>query len=409
MNSEQHLRSACRFLANTSWRNLSDNLPPHEHSQPVDLLANWFDRLSCASLAQKANELIAAPEFVQPAEDVHPESLAPQSHKFRDTLVQTISRQAMACEWEVLLNQYQYPQGAELAMRSLDLVEKLEALHSVFRTHSDLIAVNRFAAKRPVAVAQDTRVMLELALDIHAITEGAFDITAGSLSQAWGFSRRAGRMPTESEINQARQLVGSQFIAIDATTSQVSLSRAGVSINPGGIGKGYALDRAGGRLISSGLLDFMMHGGLSSVVAHGDRQHNETGGGWLVALKHPWRWEEPLGTIRLRNQALATSGSGKQFFHFQGQRYSHIIDPRTGWPAQGMMSTTVICLSAAVADALATAMFVMGPDKAKIFCEQNPSVAAVLVYADPKSGSTKIQTHNLSTDDWSTAIDGQAI
>ena len=306
----------------------------------------------------------------------------------------------MACEWEVLLNQHQYPQGAEEAMRALDLVEQLEALHTVFRTHSDLIAINRFAATRPVAVAHDTLVMLELARDVHALTEGAFDITAGSLSQVWGFSRRSGCMPTEGEIAKARQLVGTEFIVLDESQRQVALTKPGVTLNPGGIGKGYALDRAAGRLVANGVLDFMMHGGLSSVVAQGDRQHSETGGGWLVALKHPWRWEEQIGTLRLNNQALATSGSGKQFFHFQGQRYSHIIDPRSGWPAQGMMSTTVICPSAAVADALATALFVMGADKSRAFCQQHPTVAAVLVFSDPRSGATLTEAHNLTENQW---------
>ena len=306
----------------------------------------------------------------------------------------------MACEWEVLLNQHQYPQGAEEAMRALDLVEQLEALHTVFRTHSDLIAINRFAATRPVAVAHDTLVMLELARDVHALTEGAFDITAGSLSQVWGFSRRSGCMPTEGEIAKARQLVGTEFIVLDESQRQVALTKPGVTLNPGGIGKGYALDRAAGRLVANGVLDFMMHGGLSSVVAQGDRQHSETGGGWLVALKHPWRWEEQIGTLRINNQALATSGSGKQFFHFQGQRYSHIIDPRSGWPAQGMMSTTVICTSAAVADALATALFVMGADKSREFCQQHRSIAAVLVFSDPKSGATVTEAHNLTENQW---------
>ncbi len=389
MSSALLHRSASRSPANTPWRKLSEQQPPSE----VDPLNAWFERLSCSSLARVSRELLSAPEDVASPRV----SLAPM----RDTLVQTISRQAMACEWEVLLNQYQYPQGAELAMRSLDLVEAFETLHSVFRAHSDLIAINRFAATRPVAVAPDTIAMLELARDIHSLTEGAFDITAGSLSQAWGFSRRSGRMPTEAEIAKARQVVGAQFVTIDAQQRQVELTQAGVTLNPGGIGKGYALDRAGGKLVSSGILDFMMHGGLSSVVAHGDRHHHETGGGWLVALKHPWRWEESLGTIRLRNQALATSGSGKQFFHFQGQRYSHIIDPRTGWPAQGMMSTTVICPSAAVADALATALFVMGPENSRIFCEQHPTIAAILIYTDTKSGSTKLETHNLPSSDWS--------
>jgi FAD:protein FMN transferase len=362
-----------------------------EGSVPKDRLNEWLESLSCASLARAATELVAAPESPQPE---------PVSKSIRDTLLLTISRQAMACEWEVLLNQHQYPLGAEEAMRALDLIEKLESLHSVFRTHSDLIAINRFAAVRPVAVAQDTLAMLKLARDIHALTGGAFDITAGSLSQAWGFSRRQGRMPNESEIAKARQVVGTELIVLDESQRQVTLAKPGVTLNPGGIGKGYALDRAAGRLASNGILDFMMHGGLSSVVAQGDRQHSETGGGWLVALKHPWRWEEQIGTIRLSNQALATSGSGKQFFHYQGQRYSHIIDPRSGWPAQGMMSTTVICPSAAVADALATALFVMGPEKSRDFCQQHPSIAAILVFNDSKSGSTVTESHNLTESQW---------
>ena len=378
------------MVINENCRNLSDVSQPN--SELNDSLNDWFELLSCASLARAAAELVSAPEATPP------EPTLVQSN--RDTLLITISRQAMACEWEVLLNQHQYPLGAEEAMRALDLIEQLETLHTVFRTHSDLIAINRFAATRPVAVAHDTLVMLKLARDIHALTEGAFDITAGSLSQTWGFSRRQGRMPTEGEIAKAQQVVGTEFILLDESQSLVALTKPGVTLNPGGIGKGYALDRAAGRLVSSGVFDFMMHGGLSSVVAHGDRRHSETGGGWLVALKHPWRWEQQIGTIRLNNQALATSGSGKQFFHYQGQRYSHIIDPRSGWPAQGMMSTTVICPSAAVADALATALFVMGPDKSRDFCQEHPSVAAVLVFNDPKSGSTVTESHNLSEDQW---------
>lgn len=315
----------------------------------------------------------------------------------------SVSRAAMACEFEVLQNQFQFSQGAEKALAALDLIEQLENKFSVYKAHSDLSQLNRFGALRPVTVAVDTLALLQLAQDIHALTEGAFDITAGSLSEAWGFARRKGAVPTAAEIQQALDAVGSQYLSIDCSARQVTMTRAGVKTNPGGIGKGYALDRAARQLAEAGISDFMMHGGLSSVIARGNRQHPESGGGWIVSLCHPWRHEERLGTIRLRDAALATSGSGKQFFHFGGQRYSHIIDPRSGWPSQGVLSVTVICPSGAVADALATGLFVLGEERTSAFCRQYPSVCAIVVGLD-ESGRTSVVAHNASEDLWCPAV-----
>ncbi len=306
----------------------------------------------------------------------------------------------MACEFEVLLNQFQYPAGAEQALRALDLVELLESKLSVYKPHSDFSQLNRWAAQRPVAVASDTLAVLELAQAIQSLTDGAFDITAGSLSDVWGFSRRQGQLPSPERIAAALLCVGARQLQLEGDSNLVRFGQMGVQVNPGGIGKGYALDRAAEYLSMVGINDFMMHGGLSSVVARGHRQHPDAGGGWLVSLRHPWRVEQLLGTLRLRDQALATSGSGKQFFHFAGQRYSHIIDPRTGWPAQGMMSTTVVCRSGAVADALATGLFVMGPAACREFCQQNPSVAVIAIYVDAKSGHQTIEAFNADTDLW---------
>lgn len=316
------------------------------------------------------------------------------------SLLMTIAREAMACEFEVLLNQHQYPNAPDHAVDALDLIEHYESELSVYRPRSDLSILNRFGGEKSVSVSGETVCLLQLAQAIHEQTARAFDITAGSLSEVWGFSRRAARRPSDDEIADALQKVGSDLLEVDSDLTTAGFRRPGVTVNPGGIGKGFALDRAAQGLARKGTLDFMMHGGLSSVIAHGDRMHPETGGGWLVALKHPWRWEQPLGMIRLRNQALATSGSGKQFFHFDGKRYSHIIDPRTGWPAQQMMSATVICRSAAIADALATAFFVMGERAATEFCDRNPEIAAVLVYQDEKTGKQKLKTINLAEDQW---------
>jgi thiamine biosynthesis lipoprotein len=117
-------------------------------------------------------------------------------------------------------------------------------------------------------------------------------------------------------------------------------------------------------------------------------------------LAHPLRWEEKLGRIRLRNQAIGTSGAGKQFFHYQGVRYSHVIDPRTGWPAQGVLSATAICRSGTLADALATAFMVMGPAATATFCEQHPHIGAILVVPHPGSSRLSIVRCNVADEDW---------
>jgi thiamine biosynthesis lipoprotein len=272
------------------------------------------------------------------------------------------------------------------------LIERVEELLSVYRPQSQFSKLNQFASKRPVRVDALTLELIQLAIDVHHWTDGCFDLTAGSLSEAWGFSRRQGVVPTQQQITEALSLVGTKHIVVDESASTVFLTREGVRLNPGGIGKGYALDLAANHLCRSGINDFMIHGGLSSIVARGSRQNLSSG--WVVALKHPWRTEELLETFPLRDQAVGTSGSGKQFFHFGGKRYSHLIDPRTGWPAQQMMSVTVVCPSCGIADALATGLFILGVDQAIRFCDSNPEIAAILIHADPKSGSQRIDRRN---------------
>jgi thiamine biosynthesis lipoprotein len=349
-----------------------------------DVLADWMQRLA-----------VPARQTLAPESD---ESTAVRAVPER--LLISVARAAMACEFEVLLNQFQYPSATDVAVAALDLIQQLENKLSVYKPHSDFSLINRFAAERAINVSPDALAVIQLACDIHQFTDGAFDITAGTLSDLWGFSRRQGQLPTEAQIAEALGQVGSQYLRIDTGSQAIQMERSGVKVNPGGIGKGYALDRAANQLHSAGVLDFMLHGGLSSVLACGERQHPDTGGGWLVSLRHPWRLEEHLGTLRLRDQALATSGSGKQFFHFGGKRYSHIIDPRTGWPAQGMMSATVICPSAAVADALATALFVMGPESSRAFCEKHTEIAAVVMFADQRTGRPCLETYNTPPGMW---------
>ncbi len=362
-------------------------MSPSTHLNTLD---EWFQRLA------------AATELDQQPQTSQPQTSQPQASQRAvvERLLLSVSRSAMACEFEALFNQFEYPQAADLAIEALDLIEQLEARLSIYKPRSDLSVLNRYGSQRAIPLSHDSMTLLRLAQDIHAWTDGAFDITAGSLSDVWGFSRRQGVMPSREQIADALQCVGSQLLELDVPAGQGRLLRAGVQTNPGGIGKGYALDRAAQRLERGGVADFMLHGGLSSVVARGQRQHPQTGGGWLVSLRHPWRLEQVLGTIRLRDQALGPSGSGKQFFHFGGQRYSHIIDPRSGWPAQGLMSATVICRSGAVADALATALFVMGPQAAREFCKNHSEVGAILIFTSEREARPQTELFNLTSDQW---------
>lgn len=313
----------------------------------------------------------------------------------------SIEQPAMACEFEVLLNKGQYEQGLEIARDALRVVHALEDELSVYRPDSDFSAINRLGYQRPISVRFDVCQLLEVAKVVSQITGRAFDITAGALSEAWGFSRRQGRKPNDEELRAVMACVDAEAVEVDMHSRTVQLARPGIKLNPGGIGKGYALDRVANGLISGGVHEFLIHGGRSSVLARGSRHDGQAEPhGWWIALAHPLRWEEKLGRVRLVNQALGTSGAGKQFFHYEGVRYSHVIDPRTGWPAQGVLSATAICRSGALADALATAFMVMGVEATRAFCEQYPNFGAILVRTIPGGSKLIIDCINIPEGAW---------
>ena len=309
------------------------------------------------------------------------------------------SRPAMACQFDVLLHPNLPTDGPEHAIQALELIDFLEQLFSVYIPTSDLSRLNLRGNDIDVDVALPTLDLLRIAKTIHQKTDGAFDITAASLSDVWGFSSRAGKMPDENAIHEALQRVGSQFLLIDEEKSQVQFTRP-ISVNPGGIGKGYAIDQAAQLLLDHGVSEFAIHGGKSSVRAHGRQQLEQSAPGWKIAVRHPEQSERILGSLILKNLALGTSGPANQFFYFRGVRYGHIIDPRTGWPAQGPLSVTVLHPSATWADALATALYVMGVDQAIQFCQSNSEVGMLALLPGERQGSIEVVTCNIDTTTW---------
>jgi thiamine biosynthesis lipoprotein len=317
-----------------------------------------------------------------------------------DVAVLRASRWAMATIFEVLL-----PFGAPLAQpaaeAALDLIDDLEDQLTVYRDHSEVSRLNATAADHPVEVAANLFDLIEFAAQVTRQTHGAFDIATGALIKAWGFYRRQGRVPTPAERAQAMSRTGIRFLALDRDRRTVRYLRPGLEINLGGIGKGYALDRAADLLVSEwGASSALLHGGLSSVRTVGTPPGQPRG--WPVAIKHPWDESRRLGTLYLDGQAMGTSAATFQHFEYNGRKLGHLLDPRTGWPAEGVDQVSVVAPTAAEADALSTAFFVLGVEPTARFCRTRPDIGVVLL----PTGQDRPLTFNLNAQSYSPAPPG---
>lgn len=288
-----------------------------------------------------------------------------------------LSTRAMACDFSVIMNPGPSEQ-IEAAGGVLESIHSIEAWLSIYRESSELSTVNRLAATEPQRVRGDLFELLQKAMNIFHRTSHAFDMASGSLTRLWRNCRQEQRIPTPEEVDQAREAAGLQHVELSPESNSVAFNRAGIVLDPGAIGKGYALDEAGEQLLrqQDGPESFLLHAGHSSLKAHGEHNGHP---GWPVGIGNPLFTEKRLGTLLLCNQAMSTSGSNIQFFRYEGRRYGHILDPRTGWPVEGMLSVTVLAPSAAIADALSTAFFVLGVEKAKVCCENWPDVGVILI------------------------------
>ena len=285
----------------------------------------------------------------------------------------------MACDFSVVLNAGASADQLASASEALELVGELEAQMSVYREDSELNELNRTAASAAVRVESELFHLLQSALELGRTTYGAFDPTSGPLVALWRSRRDQGLIPTQEEIERCLEVVGFDKVNACEEDRTLSFSRTGVELNLGGIGKGYALDRAGSLLATekaTRMEHWLLHGGRSSVLCRG--VHNDLAG-WPVGIGNPLFPGKRLGTILLRDCAMATSGSNIQYFRHRGRRYGHILDPRTGWPVESMLSVTVVAPTAAEADALSTAFYVMGVEKTLEWCDNREGVGAVVI------------------------------
>jgi thiamine biosynthesis lipoprotein len=255
---------------------------------------------------------------------------------------------------------------------------ELQRVEDVFTTwrESELTRLNASAGKGPFKVSPEQVKLIGRSLEIGKLTRGAFDVTFYSVGKLWNFKAKPPKLPSKEEIAAALKKVGYAKVKVDPRANTVELP-AGTRIGLGGIAKGYGVDRAMAVIMKRGIRHALVNAG-GDLKALGTKH----GKPWDIAIKHPRDRERVLAVLPVSNVCVVTSGDYERFFVHEGKRYHHILDPRTGYPSQGCMSVTVTAPDAAFADALATALCVLGVKEGLEVVDSLRRVEAILVDLD---------------------------
>jgi thiamine biosynthesis lipoprotein len=268
------------------------------------------------------------------------------------------------------------------AQAAFDEVARVEAVMSEWQKESAISAVNRSAGGPPVEVPQELSDIVRRANTISALSEGAFDVTWKGMGKLWDFSADDFLPPDDAAIKAARSRVDYTSIVFDG--HKLGLPQTGMALGLGGIAKGYGVDRAGVILREHGVKNFLVDGG-GDVLLEGFRDGLPEGRPWRVGVRHPrGNPTDILTVVETAHGAVVTSGDYERFREVEGVRYHHIIDPRTGRPARGCQAVTVVAESAESADALATAIFVLGPEAGLKLAASQPGVEALIIDSSGK-------------------------
>jgi thiamine biosynthesis lipoprotein len=252
----------------------------------------------------------------------------------------------------------------------------LEDQLSIFKKDSEIKKINSLKKYKLKRVSKDVYEVIERAVYFSKLTDGAFDITVSPLLKLWKFEGgKLKEIPAEEEIKKALESVGWQNIIL-MPKREVGFKKDGMSINLGGIAKGYIVDKAVAYLKIKGIKSGLINAG-GDVYCFGKKDNGEP---WSIGIQHPRKKKEIIGTLALTDKAITTSGDYEKFFILQGKRFSHIIDPQTGYPVDNHIAqVTIVAESCVDADALATALMVMGKEKGLEFIGKLPNTEAVII------------------------------
>jgi thiamine biosynthesis lipoprotein len=269
------------------------------------------------------------------------------------------SMDSMGTTFSVVLYGDHRDKMEEAATAAFDELQRLNNLLSIYRPASAWSEINRLAGQKPVTLSPEVFKLISRCLQYSRRSQGTFDITVGPLMKAWGFYKGAGRLPGREEIAAALSKVGYRHLCLDEARCTVRFDKEGVEINPGGIGKGYAVDRMVEIIKRKGFDTALVMASSSSIYGLGSPPDEPRG--WRIDIRNPKRPRQHSATeVFLKDMSLSTSGGYAQTFRAGGRNFSHIMDPWTGCPAQGMLMVSVTAPRAIDSEAWAKPFFIHG-------------------------------------------------
>lgn len=273
-----------------------------------------------------------------------------------DTMIFKKTEIIMGTEVSVTVVARSAEEGEKAIDAALEEVRRLDRMMSLYKDDNEITKINMAAGRKPVRVSPEIIEVVEAAERVSRLTRGAFDITVGPLVVLWQMRLKEGRVPSQKEIEAVMPRVGYRNIKIDRHKSEIFLEKPGMIIDLGGVAKGYAADRAASVLAGHGIRDAVI------AIAGDIRVMGRRPGGepWRIGIQHPREKDRLLGVLNLSDISVSTSGGYERFMIVGKERYHHIIDPRTGMPAEGMESVTIIGSEGAIIDPLTTALFILG-------------------------------------------------
>ncbi len=309
----------------------------------------------------------------------------------------TFTHPAMGTEYTLVLYARDAAEAEAVSTEVFDEVDRVDALLSNYKETSELSRINREAAAGPVTTDAEVMDFLTQSLHWSAVSDGAFDITVGRLMKAWGFYRHQGRVPPDAELDALRAQTGWQKVALDPAARTVRFTAAGVELDPGGIGKGFAVDAAVRILRADGVRAAMLSAGSSTIYALGAPPGKA---GWRVVVpdligrsplmtqstRHEWGTRtSALSVVTLRDTSLSSADCTQKNFTVAGHLYCHIMDPRTMRPVEGRVQVSVIDPSATASDALSNVVFVGTPEESVMrLAKSAPEARALIVSVGSK-------------------------